>query len=201
MDNSDDLEPEEREARIESLKRQAEELTGASATPFKSENCSPEIEEQFWEQMVVYEQADDVLPFDLLVKSGISLPPPDDLDDPSLTTKLWEVIHGLSLLGAYLEHTDHLSDRELYVDLWTDLLRQPTVLLPDNPDFSYHLDLVGSGSEEDNFIYLKYYADEDYRQRWAQQWPQDVMPEHEPLPYDRDRHLPRPTSGEQFPIM
>ena len=118
--------------------------------------------------MIAFEQAERAALFDVLVKAGTSLPPADEMDDSTLTAKLWEVIHALSLLGTYLNHTDHLSDRELYVHLWTDSLREPTVLLPNNPEFTYHIDLIGSGSEEDNLIYLKYYASEDDRQKWAE---------------------------------
>lgn len=122
----------------------------------------------------------------------MSLPPPEELDDTQLRTRLSEVIQGLALFGAYLHHTDHLSERELYAHLWHDFLREPAVLQPDNPDFAYHLDVIGSGSEEDNDIYLKYYADEKERRQWAKEWPDDTLPEHEQPPFDRDRHLPTP---------
>lgn len=197
----DPNDPEDRETRIRKLKLQAEELAGGSMVSIESEDYSPEIEEQFWEHVVAFEQAECVPLFDVLVKADISLPPPDELDDSRLAAKLWEVVDGLFLLGAYLEHTDHLSDRELYVYLWSDVLREPATLLPDNPDFSYHIDLTGSGSEEDNLIYLKYYADEDARRQWAKDWPRDVLPDHERLPYDRDRHLPQAGSKGQFPVM
>jgi len=58
-----------------------------------------------------------------------------------------------------------------------------------------HNDFFSSGSNEDNFLYLKYYADEEERQRWSQDWPDDVVPPHESLPYDRDSQLPKSTAG------
>ena len=73
-----------------------------------------------------------------------------------LKDTLWEVIHALAGLGTYLHSTDHLSDRELYTHLWSESLREPTVIMPENPDFAYHIDLVGSGSDEDTFLYLKH---------------------------------------------
>ena len=36
----------------------------------------------------------------------------------------------------------------------------------------------GSGSDEDNQLYLKYYADEEWRERWHKDWPNDVIPPH-----------------------
>ena len=55
-----------------------------------------------------------------------------------------------------------------------------------------HLDVLGGGSEEDLHLNLKYYADEEERRDWAKDWPEEPMPAHEDLPYDRDRHLPQP---------
>ena len=54
-----------------------------------------------------------------------------------------------------------------------------------------HIDLVGSGSEEDIANYLRYYADESTRRDWAREFPDLVLPPHEQPPYDRDRRLPR----------
>src|SRR5947208_4515309 len=86
---------EDQASRIEQLKHRAHQLTGGQMVPLKSDDCPPEIEEEFWKRMVAFEEADWVPPFDLLVKGGVSLPPPDELDDSQLTAKLWEVIRGL----------------------------------------------------------------------------------------------------------
>ena len=98
-------------------------------------------------------------------------------------------------MGAYLLHTDHLSDRELYEYLYNDGLREEAVLFPENPSYAYMIDLIGSGSEEDNQTYLKYYADEEHRKQWAFDWPDDVIPEHEDPPFDRDQYLPKSPIG------
>lgn len=182
----------DRETRIQQLKRKAEELTGGEMLAVVSGSCPPDIEEEFWEHMVAFEQAEWIPPFDMLVKGGVSLPLPDELGDSQLTAKLWEVIQGLALLGVYLHNTNHLSDRELYEHLWSDFLREPAVLQPDDPDFACHLDIIGSGSEEDTVIYLKHYANEEERRQWAKEWPEETLPEHEQPPFDRDRHLPAP---------
>lgn len=52
-------------------------------------------------------------------------------------------------------------------------------------------DLLGSGRETDTYLYLKYYADQDWRQRWLADFPDYDMPAHEDPPYERDRHLPQ----------
>ena len=60
------------------------------------------------------------------------------------------------------------------------------------PGFSWNIDVIGSGSEEDIEIWLRCYADEETRQSWAKDWPDSPLPKHEDLPYDRDRLLASP---------
>ena len=81
----------------------------------------------------------------------------------------------------------------MYERLWNHLLREPVTLMPDNPDFACHIDVIGCCSQEDLQIYLKHYADEETRKQWARDSPDDVIPAHEDPPYDRDRYLPEPS--------
>jgi len=180
----------ERQEHIRDLQRRTQEFVDDELSFFESEQMSTELREQFWEHVVTFEEAEWVTSFDQLVRDGIELPAPEELDDSQLSAKLWEVIRGLAMLRTFLYSTDHLSDRELYEELWHELLREETPDMPINDDSAWHIDLVGNGSEQDNELYLRYYAGEEDRRRWAKDWPNDAMPEHEALPYDRDRHLP-----------
>jgi len=196
--DQEDMEQDDIETRIQRLKQQAEKLTAGQITSDKLGDCPAEAEEQFWKNVVAFEQATWSQPFQILLGSGISLPSPDELDDTELRAKLWEVINALALLRVYLDHTDHLSDRELYAQLWDDSLREEMVLQPNDANFACHIDMIGSGSEEDNNIYLKYYADEDERSHWAKECADELVPSQEQLPFDRDRHLPQSSLGEEF---
>jgi hypothetical protein len=140
---------------------------------------------------VEYETAATTNDFQQLTDAGLALPDPDAMHDETLTSKLWEVIAALAAKRVFISPTNHLSDRELYTLLWRDVLRQETPMLPDDPASAWHVDLLGSGSETDTHVFLKYYADEDYRRQWVEEFPDDEMPAHENPPYDRDRHLPR----------
>jgi len=187
---------EKRKRHIQEMKDKLERHTGQPASLFVSP-CSPEVEEKFLEHVLAFEGVDAVPLFDALTSSGIDLPASEAMDDAALRSKLWDVIRGMALLGHYLHNTDHLSDRELYSHLWTEILREPTSLLPGNPYFACHIDILGGCSNEDLQLYLKYYADEDYRKQWVEDWPGDVIPAHESPPYDRDRLLPEsPYPGE-----
>ena len=130
--------------------------------------------------------------FGKLIQRGVQLPEPAALYDGALTAKLWEVINALAMLRTFLERTDHLSDRELYEFLWKRGLREETPEEPLDATEAFHLDVLGGCSDEDLHLNLKYYADEDERRDCAKNWPEDPMPAHEDLPYDRDRHLPQP---------
>ena len=183
---------DDREKRIEDLKRRAEELCGGKMQVGEPNDCSSEMEEEFWEHVVDYEEAPWTTHFHQLESAGVSLPPPDSLNDQELTAKLWDVIQKLALLRVFIEQTDHLSDRELYSHLWTDSLREETKDVSLDSNSAYHIQILGSGSEEDNHLYLKYYADDDWRQYWQKDFPNDPIPAHVDPPYDRDRLLPKP---------
>jgi hypothetical protein len=193
-DEADDRPEDDVDARIERLKRKAASLNDGRMWTGVAPDCPPGIVEQFWKQIVAFESAVEEQPFDVLIRSGLTLPPPEELDDAQITVKLWEVIRGLAFLRVFLLFTDHLSDRELYARLWSDILRVPTALEPEDYDGAWHIDLTGTGSdsEEGIAIYLKYYADDNERRSWQEEWPDDPLPDREQRPFDRDRYLPRP---------
>ena len=186
---------DDRHKRMEDLKRHAEELCDGQMKIESLDDCPAEAEEAFWKQLVDYEEAPWATNFHQLERASVSLPPPDSLKDKELTAKLWEVIHKLALLRVFIEETDHLSDRELYTHLWIDSLREETKALPPASNSACHILMLGGGSEEDNRLYLKYYADDASRQLWQEEFPNDPIPRHEDPPYDRDRVLPKPDYG------
>jgi hypothetical protein len=176
------------EERIAKLREELKKLGGSTVSV---EAMPADMEEEFLRHVLEYETAEPISLFRLLENSGLEILPVDQLDEQSLSIQLSTVIERMASLGAYLLHTDHLSDRELYSYLYDDGLREEAVLFPENPSYAYMIDLTGSGSEEDNQIYLKYYADEEHRKQWSLDWPDDPIPDHEAPPFDRDRHLPQ----------
>ena len=197
--------PEKRipEDRIKDLKKRAEELSaGQMKVSDPLDDYPEEVEEDFWNYIVNYEEAPWTTHLQQLEDAGVSFPAPDSLNDKELTEKLWELIQKLALLHVFLDQTDHLSDRELYTYLVNDCLRQETKAMPLAANFACHIQLLSTGSEEDNFLYLKYYADDDWRKQWHKDWPEDPMPAYEDPPYDRDRRLPKHdynAAGDQEP--
>ena len=179
------------EVRLARLRAKLEKLGGTVTGPLGS--MPAEVEEKFLRHVLEYESAEPISLLTWLTNSGIEVPAPDQLDDKRLSIKLQEVIYGMAYVGAYLLHTNHLSDRELY-EFLSDYLTEEVVLFPENPDYAYIIDLVGSpesGSAEDIQTYLKYYANEQQRVKWGHDWPGDKIPKHEDPPFDRDRFLPQ----------
>lgn len=127
------------------------------------------------------------IPLAVLRKRGIEMSDETTLGDEELHRRLWEVIAAMKTVGLVVEFTDHLSDRELYRYL-AEALREETIL-SDDPNSTCHLSPIGGGSEEDNEIYLRYYADNEEREQWAADGTK--VPPKEPPPYVRDRLLPQ----------
>ncbi len=126
-----------------------------------------------------------------LIERGVPLPAPDSMNDEQLHEKLWQVIRGMAETRHYLYSTNHLSDRELYTYLWSEYMNEQTMDLTGLTDCGCHLDLLGSGSDEDTFLSFKYYDGSEQRAEWMASFPDYEMPTHEDPPYDRDRLLPK----------
>ena len=180
------------EKRIEKLRAELQRLGGDIS---HGSDLPADLEEEFLKHILEFETADQITLRQWLENAGLEVPAPDELSDEQLGPKLWEVINRMASLGAYLHNTDHLSDRDLYVYLYHDALSEPTVLFPENPGFVYGIDLLGSGSDEDTELYMRYFADEEYRQRFAKDFPDFQMPPRENPPFDRDQDLPKSPFG------
>lgn len=173
------------------MRRELDELAGGEMISGGSGELPPAMEEEFLTRMLAFEKAPLDTNFNRLRARGVALVPPDELDDKAVRAVLGEVLRALGEMRCFVEATDHLSDRELYAWLWREGLRDETPDLSTEPDGAWHTSPIGGGSEEDIAIHLTYYADEEERRRWRERWPDDPLPPHAPLPYDRDRHSSR----------
>jgi hypothetical protein len=191
VEDPGELDDVDREIRINELKSEAEKLTGGKMHAWEAPDCPPEMAESFWQRVVDYEKAPLTTHFQQLTDAGVDLPAPEAMTDAEVTAKLWEVIERLAAMRVFLSNTDHLSDRDLYARLWGDLLREEVADLPFDEDSAWHIDVLGSGSDEDIDLHMKFYADDDYRSDWLKQFPDYQMPAHEDPPYQRDRRLPQ----------
>ncbi len=130
-------------------------------------------------------------PIDELQSTGPTLLPPDELTDETMGAKLWELLHNLAGSGFYVLRSDHLSDREIYTELWQRGLRDEALLPGKCRTGGWFHDFIGSGSEEDIQISLRCYDSDEERARHAIDWPDIPLPPKEPRPYNRDWRLPK----------
>jgi len=194
IDGFDSDQPDSKKG-IENLKKRTKKLVGGAIIEGEINEAPPEVIEEFRNYVDDWEGAPWTTHFKQLEEAGVSLPDPETLDDSELTKKLWEVIEKLATFRAFLHETNHLSDRELYALLLNDILLEETKDLTVVEGTNCQIPLVGSGSEEDHYLYLKYYADESDRQFWRTEYPDIPMPDHVNPPYDRDRFLPEADYG------
>jgi hypothetical protein len=187
---SHDREDVDREIRIEKLRHELDQLAGGSMISGGFGEVPLAIEESFLEYARKFEEAEFDTALNRLVERGIVLEPPSELDDASLHTRLENLLCALATMRCFVENTDHLSERDLYTWLWTDGLREE---IPNIEEIggAWHTSPIGAGNDEDIRIFLKYYATEGERRHWHQQFPNDALPLHEVLPYNRDQRLPR----------
>ena len=165
-----DNEPDQ-EKRIERLRAELEKLGGGIT---RSADMPADLEEEFLKHVLAFEIAAPVTLLRWLENAGVEVLSPDQLDDAQLHAKLWHIINRMASLGAYLHNTNHLSDRRLYTYLFEEALCEEVVLFPENPGYVYVIDLLGSGSEEDMQLYMKYFADDEDRAHWAEEFPDSV---------------------------
>jgi hypothetical protein len=132
-----------------------------------------------------------IAPAQHLAEKKIPLLPPAEITDETLTPILWELLHNLSLQGFYILHSDHLSDRELYQELWDRGLRDPACLPGRNPRGGWFHDFLGSWGEEDMRLWLRYYATDDERAKHLRESPGSTLPPKGKPCANRDWRLPK----------
>lgn len=187
---ADDETDIDREIRIDRMKRQLDAIAEGKMMSGSFGPVPLKMEKAFLEQTLAYERAEFDTNFNRLAQRGVALPPAAELDDAALSAKLAEVIRELGKMRCFLQNADHLSDRELYEWLWSSGLREDSPDTSGIPGAAWHTGPIGAGSDDDTAIWLKHYADDEDRRRWHHDFPDDPIPAHEPLPFDRDRHLP-----------
>jgi len=129
-----------------------------------------------------------------LAKRGLSPAPLEGLTDEDVSRVLTDLVWSLADLRVFISDTDHLTDRELY-QLLLEYCQEPTFSVAEFPDAACHWSPIGSGSEEDSQIWLRYYANEDDRAMNAVRYPDEPIPPSELPPYPRPwipvcRYLP-----------
>jgi hypothetical protein len=179
--------------RIEQLKSQVAELAGGPM--LCGGNLPLDEEEKFLQRILACETAPEMTGLEMLALDGFQPPRPEELSEAELTRHLWSMIDALARRSIYLDHTDHLSDRELYTILLDRVLIERSQVFPIGSGWNTQVMLDEYGGPEGEVgpeAYLRFYADPETRRRWTAEFPDIRIPPHEEPCYDRDRQLPAP---------
>ena len=148
-------------------------------------------EQDHIQRLIAAESAPPVTLRAWLMRHGLEFAAPGALPPEKLPGELQRLIQALAFARVFLSCTDHLSDSALYFRLWKDVLDADEPDVPRSEDDACHWDLSQSGAR-DNDIWLMYYASEDDREEWAENFPEASMPPRRPPPFGRDDQLPQP---------
>lgn len=177
------------ESRLENLRQDLEDLRAGADPSLPPVEVADATLRAFAENASTYAR----LPLAFLAACGVETADPESLDEEQVRRELWRLIWHLALLGLHLDHTDLLSDRELYAWLLDEGLREPVALLPgDEEPREFVVDPLGDFHDpEVRRVLLVSFADEfddDEREHLARGVEGPVEPA--PRPHDRDRFLP-----------
>ena len=120
-----------------------------------------------------------------LTEQGWRPPSMNEITDEDIQRELTNLIWSLKDMQVYISHSDHLSDAELYIRL-LEYCSEETMYVAGVEGAMMGWSGTDSGTDEDEQNYLRYYADEGYRQRLLSEFPKEgPLPEHQDPPYPR----------------
>ena len=197
---ADDHEPlDERLARADReiqrarLEERIRELGGQMWRPGGDETPTTEVELAFLNHVMAWETGPFSTHRAWLARHGLVFMPPAELSGRKLKSELWRLIESLAVVArVFLYHTNHLSDAELYAQLWHEVLNSDAPDFARTPDDACHRDLAdwSTGDSEDERIWLTFHATEKERRQHVLDFPATVLPPRRRAPFRRDHRLP-----------
>ena len=144
------------------LRDEIEPFVDESLMLLKTRRLPIEVENDFLASMLAWEKA-PVLPIRQWFEPEIQLPSPETLTDAELNQQLHQVIGRLYEKNIVLEHTDHLSDRDLLCLIIRDILPAQEKRLTDTGGI---LNWQCIDEEIDEDEWLRFYATDRQRATW-----------------------------------
>lgn len=162
------------------LRDEMEPFLDESVFLVDTDKMSVRRENEFLSSLLAWERA-PVLPISQWFEPELVIPEHQTLTDLELHQQLHQIIGRLYEKNILLIHTDHLSDRQLYCLIVRDILpaQEKKVMLPQKFLKWQCLDIV-----EDEESWLRYYANIEEREAWAEETGLRLPPK-EPMPFQR----------------
>ena len=163
------------------LRYELEPYDDDSIAPLEDAGLPLNEENEYLEMMLAWETA-PIRPIFEWFNPPLQPKNPATLPDAELSKELWKLIYMLFDKQIVLDFTDHLSDRELYTLICRDILPSREKMLAVRNGY-LHWDCAGI--DEDQEIWLRYYATEEERECWEIANDKNA-PLHLDPPYERD---------------
>lgn len=145
-----------RTARAGELEETLQRLADGDAVFWTSENCPPDIWESNLEDILVFESVGEGTSlFQGLQEHGMDLPPPEKLDDQQSAEKAMEVLHALARLRVFLIGFEHMTAREFYATLWSQILWEGCYVEKRHPGALTIIDVSHGTSRPDILRFLE----------------------------------------------
>ncbi|MDR1384416.1 MAG: hypothetical protein LBJ67_11340 [Planctomycetaceae bacterium] len=161
------------------LRTELEPYFDESISRVNVQHVSLQNENEYLAAMLEWEKA-PVLPIYRWFEPELRPPHPEHLNDVALSKILVDLIQRLYEKKIVLDFTDHLSDRELYLLICQNILpaREKKI---DTRNGALHWDCSHNGGVQDPTSWLKYYASDEDRDQWADQYYQPLPEKEIPL--------------------
>ena len=166
------------------LRDELEPFLDESVEAVNTHQMPTHVENEYLASMLEWERA-PVLPISRWFHPELRLPNPDQLSEPELHRILWQTIEALHGQHIVLDFTEHLSDQELYCLIYRDILPSLEKKI-DRTNTYLHWQCIDVNQDPE--IWLKYYATDDERKAWQQDFG-GALPSCEPPPFPRQ--MPR----------
>jgi hypothetical protein len=176
--HSDDVEHLLRNAQ---LRDELEPLFDESIGRINAASMPTPVENKFLESMLEWERA-PMLPISKWFEPELKLPRPDSLSHQQLQALLRDTVRRLFEQNIVLDFTDHLTDVQLYGLIYRDILPSHEKKIPRAGNY-LHWDCARL--DEDAQAWLRYYATEEERREWSEEF-NEPLPPHEDPPYRRN---------------
>jgi hypothetical protein len=153
------------------LRTQLEPFLDESVDIISEWRLPTEMANEYLESMLAWEAA-PILPISQWFQPELQIPHPDLLSVDELRRLLWETIRRLYEKRIVLDFTDHLSDTELYLLIFRDILSAREKKI-DSAQHFIHWDCADTVNNPETW--LRYYATAEERDAWQKET-------HESLP-------------------
>ncbi|WP_309386435.1 hypothetical protein [Cerasicoccus frondis] len=187
----------EQALRLGELRAQVDAATDGEFIEVIGEDVSMDAQEQFWQHVLAYESAPEGTLFvQLKERCGLRPTKPTELEsDAAVHEALWELIRALAELRVFLYDTNHLSDRDLYQLLYDETLPEERTIMPPESGWNCRIGISEYPTPEfpePSDTYLAYFAKDEERQRWLDDFPETPLPPKRMPICHRDHLLPIP---------